>query len=91
MFERERLDCCSRSYSLCMFVRRGNIQRLWLRPQHSKRPRELYFCAKQPPHSNDSRPPAVHVLQHLIDRQQPLLAACVVEDGVVPAFDGRPA
>jgi uncharacterized protein (DUF433 family) len=39
MFERDRLECCSRSYSLCMFVRCGNIQRLWLRPQHSKRPR----------------------------------------------------
>jgi hypothetical protein len=30
------LDCCSRSYSFRMFPRGTNIQRLWLRPQHSK-------------------------------------------------------
>jgi hypothetical protein len=34
------VECCGRSHSLCMFVRRGNIQRLWLRPEHSRRSRQ---------------------------------------------------
>jgi hypothetical protein len=29
------LECCSRSYSFRMFEPRTNIQKLWLRPQHS--------------------------------------------------------
>jgi hypothetical protein len=33
---RDRLECSGRSQSLCMFPRRTNIQRLWLRPQQSK-------------------------------------------------------
>jgi D-alanyl-D-alanine carboxypeptidase len=36
-FSKDLLDCCGRSHSFCMFVRRGNIQKLWLRPQQSKR------------------------------------------------------
>src|SRR5215213_3379739 len=32
------------------------------------------------------QPPAVHVLQHLINGEQPLLAARVAEHGVVPAL-----
>src|SRR5215203_4783790 len=40
LFWRERLECAGRSQRLCMFPRRTNIQRLWLRPQHSKRSRD---------------------------------------------------
>jgi hypothetical protein len=39
---RERLECGGRSHRLCMFVHRGNIQKLWLRPQHSKRSRQWH-------------------------------------------------
>ena len=42
------LDCGGRSYRFCMFPRCTNIQKLWLRPQHSKRSLEDRL-SREPP------------------------------------------